>query len=391
MVTRNKSFTKLKENYLFPEIESRAEAYKAQNPGSKLLSLGIGDTTEPLPAVVSKALAVKSAQLGTKEGFRGYGPSFGSERLREKIADQYGGRISPKEVYLSDGAKCDVGRLQLLFGDDVQIALQDPTYPVYHDSALLIGQKPPILLPCTPDNDFFPDLRAADLIYFCSPNNPTGTVATKEQLQTLVEFALKNGSIIIFDAAYSAFVQDPKLPRSIFEIEGAKEVAIEINSFSKSIGYTGVRLGWSVVPHSLRFQDGSFVYRDWERLLSTLFNGPSNVAEAGALAALTPEGMRESEVQIQAYLQNAFRLKSVLSPLCKKIYGGVHAPYLWADFGAKQDSWQLFDHFLHEFELITTPGSGFGGSGRGFLRFSAFGSAPIIQEATMRLTCVPSL
>lgn len=382
---RNPHIAQLKANYLFPEINQRKRDFLAKNPKAALISLGIGDTTEPIPHQIASSLSEASLKLKTPEGYSGYGPEQGEMPLREKIARViYNHQIKSDEVFISDGAKCDLGRLQMLFGSDVSIAVQDPAYPVYIEGSKIQGVKTIVSMPCTPENDFFPDLNQlprTDLIYFCSPNNPTGAVATKEQLQQLVAFAKANHSFIIFDAAYANYIQDPSLPKSIYEIQGAKEVAIEINSFSKLAGFTGIRLGWTVIPEELKYEDGSSLKADWNRLTCTIFNGASNIAQAGGLAALDDTKLKEIT---SYYLENAKVIKSALQSLNCEIYGGINAPYLWVRFKGKK-SWEVFEDFLHRYQIVATPGSGFGPAGDEFLRFTAFGRKNDVLEAAKRL------
>jgi len=387
MTKRNPNFANLKDHYLFPEINQRKKAFLAEHPEAKLISLGIGDTTEPLLPHITSTLCQGASSLGERDTYTGYGPEQGYSDLREIIAKTiYRGSVTPDEVFISDGAKCDIGRLQLLFGSDVSIALQDPAYPVYLDGSIMQGVSRITLLPCTPENDFFPDLTKAkgcDLLYFCSPNNPTGATATRQQLKSLVDFAREQRSIIIYDSAYSAYIQNSDCPKSIFEIEGAKEVALETSSFSKMAGFTGVRLGWTVVPKDLFFEDGSSVHKDWSRLISTLFNGASNIAQNGGLGVLSERGLEEVKTHIAFYLENARLLKEALENF--EVYGGENAPYLWVKFPGKS-SWEVFQEFLEELHLVTTPGSGFGPSGEGFLRFSAFSSRENVQKAIKRFS-----
>jgi len=308
MVKRNKNLAKLPGGYLFPEIERRKRDVIAKNPGAKIISLGMGNTTEPLTPYIVHSLQKAVEGMGTLNGYSGYGDEQGITALREKIAKvYYEGKVSAEEVFVSDGSKCDIGRLQLLFGSEVCVAIQDPSYPVYVDGSVMIGATGNyhkkkdhfdniVYMKCTAETNFFPDLEKlerTDIIYFCSPNNPTGAVATKKQLKELVDFAKKNKSIIIFDAAYAEFIQDNKLPKTIFEIEGAEEVAIETNSFSKSFGFTGVRLGWTVIPKKLQYDDGKLVIKDWNRVMTTVFNGASNIIQQGALGAFDPQGQKE--------------------------------------------------------------------------------------------------
>lgn len=385
---RNVNMTLLKANYLFPEINLRKRQFLSQNPEASLISLGIGDTTEPIPQSIVSSLVDASVDLGTLEGYSGYGPEQGVKALREKIASKiYCNLVQPEEVFVSDGAKCDLGRLQMLFGNAISIAVQDPAYPVYIEGSLIQGVKRIISMPCSPENQFFPDLATVprtDLIYFCSPNNPTGAVATRSQLESLVRFAQANGSIIIFDSAYANYIQDPSIPKSIFEIEGAKKVAIEISSFSKLAGFTGVRLGWTVIPEELKYDDGTSVKADWNRLTSTVFNGASNIAQAGGCAVLEEKGLQEISSLTKFYLENARILKETLENLGYEVFGGVNAPYLWVRFKG-QNSWDIFQQFLDQFHLVTTPGSGFGPAGDGYIRLTAFGHREHILQAAARL------
>jgi LL-diaminopimelate aminotransferase len=389
MTRRNPHLAKLQAAYLFPLIQQRKQEFLSKNPTASLISLGVGDTTLPIVPYVAEALKEAASSLSTAEGYRGYGPEQGQPELRQRIADHfYGGKIKPEEVFVSDGAKCDIGRLQLLFGGKVRIAVQDPTYPVYTDGSLMQGVSEITPLPCLPENGFFPVLDSSlkvDLLYICSPNNPTGMVATREQLKRLIAFARERQALIIFDSAYAAYIQDPELPRTIFEIEGAREVAIETSSFSKLAGFTGVRLGWTVVPDTLQFDDGTYVIRDWTRIMTTLFNGASNLAQRGGLAVLDPQGWQEVNQQIAHYLENGAILKEAFENLGFKVFGGVHSPYLWIDFEGRR-SWEVFQEFLEKMQLVTTPGVGFGPSGEGFLRLTAFASRPQILEAVDRLS-----
>lgn len=377
MVKRNPNFSKLSKSYLFPEVRRRASAFQ------DLISLSVGDTSEPIPLSVSNALKEAAERLSTQAGYRGYGAEQGDLSLRNEIANViYKGRVAPDEIFISDGAKCDIGRLQLLFGSRVSMAVQNPAYPVYGDTGLLLDQNV-IYLDCLPSNGFFPTaFPKADLIYICSPNNPTGSVATHAQLSALVKWAKREGAIVIFDAAYANFIQDKSLPRSIFEIEGGDEVAIEVSSFSKLIGFTGVRLGWSVIPNKLAFEHGESVREDFVRIVTTFFNGASNISQAGGLAALAH--LDESEALTRYYLENARLIKEALLPKGFPIYGGENAPYLWVDFG-NHKSWDLFQWFLEKTGVITTPGSGFGSCGEGFIRFSSFGKRENIMKAVERI------
>lgn len=377
----------LKAGYLFPEINQKKKDFLAKNPKASLISLGIGDTTEPISHSIASSLSEASLKLKTTDGYSGYGPEQGERHLREKIAKTlYKDLVNYDEVFISDGAKCDLGRLQMLFGSDVSIAVQDPAYPVYVEGSMIQGVKTIVPMPCKPENHFFPDLKATprtDLIYFCSPNNPTGAAATKEQLKELVSFAKANKSIIIFDSAYASYISDPSLPKSIYEIPGAKEVAIEISSFSKLAGFTGIRLGWTIIPEELKYDDGASLKTDWNRLTCTVFNGASNIAQAGGVAAL--DGLEEISSLSRYYLENAKVLKKAFEDLGHEVFGGVNAPYLWVRFKGRK-SWDVFEEFLNRYHIVTTPGSGFGNAGEGFLRLTAFGQKKDVLEAVARLT-----
>lgn len=370
MVRRNPYFSHLSENYLFPEVQKRAAAYP------EALSLSIGNTSEPIPEEITSAIADTARRLSTPEGYQGYGPEQGDLALRQELG------IDPDEIFISDGAKCDIGRLQILFGSDVTIAVQNPTYPVYVDTGLLMGQTV-LYLDCTPENNFFPtEFPSADIYYICSPNNPTGAVATHEQLQAVVDAAQEHKALIVFDAAYSAFIQDPTLPKSIYEIAGADEVAIEVNSFSKSVGFTGVRLGWTIVPKKLTYTDGRSVWADYKRIVTTFFNGPSILSQAGGKAALFSS--YTAERLTAHYMKNATYLRAALQPKGFPLYGGENAPYLWMHI-PHFTSWEIFDQLIANTGIITTPGSGFGTCGEEFVRFSAFGTRKHIINACKRI------
>lgn len=399
MIQRNPGFANLTASYLFPEVARRKNEYSKAHPDAKVISLGVGNTTEPLTPHIAKAMSDYALALGTTQGYSGYGDDFGSADLREKIAKEFypNENITADEVFISDGAKCDIARVQTLFGHEVNLAVQDPSYPVYVDGSVITGAagtndgsgyKGIVYMPCTAENNFFPDLsqvKKNSLIYFCSPNNPTGKVSTKEELSRLVEFALRNECIIIFDAAYSEFITDPNLPKSIFQIEGAKRCAIEVQSLSKPAGFTGVRLGWSVVPNDLKFADGTSINKDWQRLMTTLFNGASNIAQQGALAALDETGRKEMRSVIEYYLENARIIeKTVRKWENAEVFFTGNSPYLWVRF-AGQKSWDIFDKILDKCRVVTTPGSGFGPAGESFIRISAFGHRADVEEACRRL------
>jgi LL-diaminopimelate aminotransferase len=388
MIQRNPTIARLQSGYLFPEINLRKRQFLATHPEANLISLGIGDTTEPISSSVTESLVEISNSLGTPKGYVGYGPEQGIDALRQKIATViYKNRIDPEDVFISDGAKCDIGRLQALFGRGVRIAVQDPAYPVYIDGSIIHGVDEIHRIPCSPENGFFPDLNLiprVDLLYFCSPNNPTGAASSLSQLEDLVSFAKKNRSIIIFDSAYAAYIQDPNLPRSIFEINGAQDVAIEVGSFSKLAGFTGVRLGWTVVPKALKYGSGESIRNDWNRIVTTVFNGASIIAQHGGIASLTDQGYKEVNSAIGFYLENAALIKLTLEKMGYEVFGGVHAPYLWVQFPGRK-SWDVFQEILEKAHIVTTPGAGFGPSGEGFVRFSAYGKRQNILCAIERL------
>jgi LL-diaminopimelate aminotransferase len=390
---------KLHAGYLFPEIVRRKTEFLVKNPDARLISLGIGDTTEPLPSSIASALSQKAQELTTYDGYTGYGPEEGELRLRKKISQAlYEDLFAPDEIFISDGTNSDIGRLQVLFGNSAVLAVQDPTYPVYVDTGVMLGQSALYdsksrryggicYMPCYPENQFFPILaetQPADLIYFCSPNNPTGTAATFSQLEELVAFAKKHQSVIIYDSAYSSFIQEPHIPRSIYQVKGAREVAIELGSFSKMAGFTGVRLAWSVVPKELRFENGHSLNQDWSRVHATFFNGASNLSQAGGMAVLTEEGQKGIQEIVSVYMENAAILRQSVDHLGFETHGGVNSPYLWVRI-PNLNSWEAFDLLLEKGHIITAPGTGFGPGGEGFVRLSAFGKKSRIEEAADRL------
>jgi len=396
MITRNPNIANLKAGYLFPEIAKRRREFATAHPDAKIISLGVGNTTEPVLPHTNAGLTEGARKLGTAEGYSGY-QDEGMEQLRERISSVfYKEKFTIDEIFISDGAKCDIGRLQVLFGNGVKIAVQDPSYPVYVDGSVLAGAagawegngyKGITYLPCTAENDFFPNLDLIpndSIIYFCSPNNPTGAVADRVQLTSLVNTAISKGCIIIFDAAYSEFIRDANLPKTIYEIDKAETCAIEVNSFSKPAGFTGVRLGWSVVPKAIKFSGGESVNADWNRIAGTIFNGASNIAQAGGIAALDDEGIKEIRQLTDFYLGNAKLIREALIKLGIKCIGGDNSPYIWAHFPGR-DSWEVFSEILEKCHVVTTPGAGFGPAGQSFVRFSAFGHRADVEEACKRL------
>lgn len=388
MVARNPNFAKLEQNYVFAQVEKARQALLEKNPDANIINLGVGNTTQALPLVVTHAMSDRAEALGTDEGYTGYGPMLGEQDLRELIAHMvYEGRVNADEVYISDGSKCDVGRFQHLFGSSCSLAVQDPSYPAYVASQTLGSGGEITYLPCTPENKFFPDLsliKEGQVIAFCSPNNPTGMAATEDQLTELIKVAKEKNCFILFDSAYSSFVRKFNIPKSIFEVEGARDVAIEVGSFSKFAGFTGVRLGWTVIPKELKFSDGSPVHKDWEEVLCTFFNGASNVAQSGGLAVLSPKGHSACRHIEDIYMNNARRLSNVFIKLKPKVYGGEHSPYLWVQMDDRK-SWDVFEELLNECQVICMPGSGFGPAGEGFVRFSCFATPEEIDEACERL------
>mmetsp|Transcript_17321 Transcript_17321/g.35976 ORF Transcript_17321/g.35976 Transcript_17321/m.35976 type:complete len:443 (-) Transcript_17321:911-2239(-) len=398
-VPRNANLSKLQAGYLFPEIGRRRKAYLADHPEAKIISLGVGDTTQPIPGHIVEGLRFGANKLGTQEGYTGYGDGNGELELREKIADRlYNGNVSADEVFVSDGAKCDIGRIQVMFGSDVTVAVQDPSYPVYVDTSVMHGQTGLwnaerqqfdgiVYMKCDPSTNFFPELESlprTDVIFFCSPNNPTGAAATRDQLQELVNFATKNGSIIVYDAAYAPFIRSSEVPKSIFEIPGARKVAMECNSFSKYAGFTGVRLGWVVCPSELTYADGTPVKNDFSRIMATCFNGASNIAQFGGMACLDDTGLSEIEKLMDYYLGNAKRLRDTMVSLGFTVHGGQDAPYIWVEFPGRK-SWDVFSEILEKTQIVTIPGAGFGPGGEGFLRLSAFAPREACEEACERM------
>ncbi|MCB5250513.1 MAG: LL-diaminopimelate aminotransferase [Candidatus Cloacimonetes bacterium] len=399
MATINKNYRKLASGYLFPEIARRTKAYQQANLDKKLHRLGIGNTTEALSSEIVNALHEKIDKLANNETYSGYGDEQGDLALREALVGYYkkmGIDIENDEVFVSDGAKPDSANIQSIFSSDSIVAIQDPAYPVYVDSNVVSGRssgfdvangvyKDFVYLKGNIENQFFPPppKEKVDLIYLCSPNNPTGAVATKEQLEEYVSYAKKHKSVIIFDAAYNEFISDPNLPKSIYQIEGAKECAVEINSFSKFSGFTGVRLGWSIVPKELSVEDSEVgeINRLWFRRQVTFFNGASNISQAGGLAVLSDKGLAQSKALVAYYMENAQIIKETLQELSLDVYGGTNAPYLWVKAPNNLKSWEFFDQLLNQCQVVVTPGSGFGSSGEHFVRFSAFGHRQDILDA----------
>lgn len=397
MAKINNNFERLAAGYLFREIAKRTTEFIKKNPDVEILRLGIGNTTEPIPPAIIKGLHEGVNRLADVKTYSGYGDEQGEFSLRQKIADWYAKRgvvVDPSEIFVSDGAKPDSSNMQMLFNEKSVIAICDPVYPVYVDSNVIAGRTGKykngkyeglVYLSCNEENGFFPDTpnEKVDVIYLCSPNNPTGTVATKKQLKKFIDYAQKHKAVIIFDAAYAFFITDNKLPRSIYEIPGAKKCAIEINSFSKFSGFTGVRLGWSVVPLDIVMEDAGkgVLNSHWNRRQTTMFNGASNIAQAGGLAALSPVGLRECQKLVDYYLKNAKIIKTGLEKKGLTVFGGVNAPYIWLKTPNNMSSWDFFDKLLNETRVVGTPGSGFGSNGEGYFRLSAFGHRENIKKA----------
>ena len=405
MVQINQHFLKLKAGYLFPEIARRVTAFSQANPDAEIIRLGIGDVTEPLPSSIIRAMHEAVEELARRDTFRGYGPEQGYSFLRDAIAQQdfqsRGVDISADEIFVSDGSKCDTGNILDIFGDGNRIAISDPVYPVYVDTNVMAGHTGPadasgrfeglVYLPGNEANGFVPDLpkERVDLIYLCYPNNPTGTVASADTLKKWVEYAHNNQSLILFDAAYEAFISDPSIPHSIFEIDGARDVAIEFRSFSKNIGFTGVRCAFTVVPKQLMGMTPSgekvSIHQLWNRRQSTKFNGASYVVQKGAAAAYSAEGRAEMRALIDFYMTNARLLRDGLAKVGIQVFGGVNAPYVWLKTPKQLGSWEFFDLLLQQAHVVGTPGSGFGAAGEGYFRLSAFNSRQNVEEALVRI------
>ena len=393
MLHANENYLKIKPTYLFAEIAHRVAAHTAAHPDAKVIRLGIGDVTEPLaPSVVAALHRAVDDEAGRAQ-FHGYGPEQGYAFLRERIAEvdfrARGIDISADEILVSDGAKCDCGNFQELFANDVVVAVGDPVYPVYVDTNVMAGRHDIRLLPCNAANGFVPspDGCDADIVYLCYPNNPTGAVATKEQLQAWVDWANERRSLILFDAAYEAFIRTPGIPHSIYECKGAKSCAVEVRSYSKTAGFTGIRCGYTVVPDGLSAYTASGepvgLRGMWTRRQTTKFNGASYLTQRGAEAVYTPEGQAETRATVDFYLGNAAVVKDALRGLGYTVTGGDDSPYLWVD--VKGDSWAFFDRLLSEANVVTTPGAGFGAAGEGYVRISAFNSRENVLEAVERL------
>ncbi|MCG9889832.1 MAG: LL-diaminopimelate aminotransferase [Thermosynechococcaceae cyanobacterium MS004] len=406
MATINDNYLKLKAGYLFPEIARRVNEFAKSNPDASIIRLGIGDVTEPLPEACRTAMIQAVEDMGDRSLFKGYGPEQGYEWLREAIAKNdfqaRGCEIDASEIFISDGSKCDCGNILDIFGNNNTIAVTDPVYPVYVDTNVMAGHTGDanergeygglVYLPINAANDFTAQIptHKVDLIYLCFPNNPTGAVATKEHLQAWVSYAKAHGSIIFFDAAYEAFITDPSLPHSIYEIEGARDCAIEFRSFSKNAGFTGTRCALTVVPKTLtgKAADGSDIelWKLWNRRQSTKFNGVSYIVQRGAEAVYSPAGKAQIQELVGFYMKNAQIIRDRLSAAGLQVYGGVNAPYVWVQTPDGLSSWDFFDKLLHNCNVVGTPGSGFGAAGEGYFRISAFNSRANVEAAMDRIS-----
>ena len=404
MALVNEHFLKLPNNYLFSDIAKKVNAFKVSHPKTDLIRLGIGDVTRPLPQASIEAMHKAVDELASKETFHGYGPEQGYDFLIDAvIRNDYAPRgvyLEPGEVFISDGAKSDTGNIGDILRHDNSIGVTDPIYPVYIDSNVMCGRagiledgrwSNVVYLPCLSENNFVPEIpdRRIDILYLCYPNNPTGTVISKAELKKWVNYALENDTLILYDAAYEAYIQDPDIPHSIYEIKGAKKVAIEFRSFSKTAGFTGVRCGYTVVPKELTAAtlEGERIplNRMWNRRQCTKFNGTSYITQRGAEAIYTPEGKKQVKAIIQYYMANAHIMKEALESTGLKVFGGENAPYLWVKAPGEVSSWKFFEQMLYEANVVGTPGVGFGPSGEGYIRLTAFGERADCEEAMKRI------
>lgn len=401
----NEDFLKLPGAYLFSEIAQKVTAFKTQDPEADVISLGIGDVTQPLIPAVTEALHRAADEMAHAETFRGYGPERGYGFLRKAIVENdflaRGIEISEDEVFVNDGAKSDTGNFQELLGKNVRIAVTDPIYPVYIDSNVMGGRTGElgadghwsnvVYMPCCAENGFVPELpqEDVDVIYLCYPNNPTGTTLSREELQRWVDYALEHDALIFYDAAYEAYIQDDSIPHSIYEIKGARRVAVEFHSFSKTAGFTGIRCGYTVVPHDVTAstKDGQRIALNpvWNRRQSTKFNGTSYLSQRAAEAIYTPAGKQQTKQAIDYYMQNARMMRETLTDMGLEVYGGTDAPYLWIRTPKGMTSWQFFDEMLHKACVVCTPGAGFGPAGEGYVRLTAFGQHEATKDALERI------
>ncbi len=401
MVKVNENYLKLPGSYLFSTIGKKVAAFTAAHPDKKIIRLGIGDVTQPLAPAIISALHKAVDEMADAATFKGYAPDLGYEFLRTAIAEEdYKARgcdIAADEIFISDGAKCDSANIQEIFSLDNKIAVCDPVYPVYVDSNVMAGRtgtwdaaketwSDVIYMPCTKENGFAPDLpdQTPDLIYLCFPNNPTGSAITKEELQVWVDYANKVGAVIIYDAAYEAYISEEDVPHSIYECEGARTCAIELRSFSKNAGFTGVRLGFTVVPKELKVQD-TFLHGLWARRHGTKYNGAPYIVQKAGAAVYTPEGKKQIKEQVAYYMRNAAVIYDGLSEAGYCVSGGINAPYIWLKTPDGMNSWEFFDYLLEKANVVGTPGSGFGPSGEGYFRLTAFGTYENTVEAIERI------
>ena len=405
MALVNVHFLNLQNNYLFADIAKKVNAFKVMHPKADVISLGIGDVTQPLAPAVIEAMHRATDEMATREGFHGYGPEQGYAFLREAFLKNdflpRGIHLDVDEVFINDGAKSDTGNIQELLHWDNFIGVTDPIYPVYIDSNVMIGRcgtfedgrwTNVVYMPCTAENGFTPSIpkdRHMDVIYLCYPNNPTGTVITKQELRKWVNYALKNDALILYDAAYQAYIRDPEIPHSIYEIRGARKCAIEFHSYSKTAGFTGVRCGYTIVPKDLTVADFEgnrhSVHQLWNRRQCTKFNGASYISQRAAEAIYTPEGKVQIQATIDYYMANARLMLDTLRSLGYEVYGGENAPYIWMRTPDGTTSWQFFEELLYGANVVCTPGVGFGPSGEGYVRFTAFGSRETTEEALKRI------
>ena len=403
MIKVNEDYLKLPGSYLFSTIAKKVAAFSEANPDKKIIRLGIGDVTQPLCPAVIKALHSAVDEMADAATFKGYAPDLGYAFLRETIVDKVfkplGADIAADEIFVSDGAKSDCGNIQEIFAKDVKVAVCDPVYPVYVDTNVMAGRtgtydaatelwSDVLYMPCTAANGFAPELpsEVPDIIYLCFPNNPTGATITKPQLQEWVDYAVRNKSVIIYDAAYEAYISEPDVPHSIYECEGARECAIEIRSFSKNAGFTGVRLGYTVIPKDLKGENGESLHALWARRHGTKFNGAPYIVQKAGEAVYSEEGQHETREQIAYYMNNAKVIYEGLKSAGYTVSGGVNAPYIWLKTPDNMTSWEFFDYLLEKANVVGTPGSGFGPSGEGYFRLTAFGSYENTVEAIERIT-----
>jgi LL-diaminopimelate aminotransferase len=404
----NDNYLKLKAGYLFPEIARRVKEFSAKNPDAKIIRMGIGDVTEPLPQACIEAMHKAVDEMANRDTFKGYGPEQGYDFLREAIAkndfQSRGANISHEEIFVSDGSKCDCANILDILGAKNVIAVTDPVYPVYVDTNVMAGHTGDagatgeyaglVYMRATAENNFAPAIPSekVDVVYLCSPNNPTGAVLTREQLAAWVAYARKNGALILFDAAYEGFISDASIPHSIYEIDGATECAIEFRSFSKTAGFTGTRCAFTVVPKALKGKTASGesvdLFRLWTRRHTTKFNGVSYIIQKGAEAVYSDAGKQQTKALITHYMTNAKLIREALEKAGLKVFGGVNAPYCWVQAPKGAKSWDFFDHLLNKAHVVCTPGAGFGSAGEGYVRFSAFNSRANVEEAMKRVVGV---